>query len=58
MTYDVRNANPVLGQEQKCGRVKLVNEITILLSKTLDLVPTSLNLTQECLGNPTIIQRS
>jgi hypothetical protein len=56
MTYDVRNANPVLGQEQKCGRVKLVNEITILLSKTLDLVPTSLNLTQECLGNSTIIQ--
>jgi len=56
MTYG--NANSVLGQEQKCGRVKLVNEITILLSKTLDLVPTSLNLTQECLGTPTIIQRS
>jgi hypothetical protein len=34
MTYDVRNANPVLGQEQKCCRVKLVNEITILLSQT------------------------
>jgi len=27
MTYDVRNPGPGFGQAQKCGRVKLVNEI-------------------------------
>jgi len=27
MTYEVRNPGPVLGQAQKSGHVKLVNEI-------------------------------
>jgi hypothetical protein len=32
MTYEVGNPGPGLGQAQKSGRVKLVNEISILLS--------------------------
>jgi len=32
MTYDVGNQGPGLGQAQKCGRVKQVNEITTLPS--------------------------
>jgi hypothetical protein len=32
MTYEVGNPGPGLGQAQECGRVKLVNKISILLS--------------------------
>ena len=32
MTYDVENPGPGLGQEQKCGRVKLANGIPTLPS--------------------------
>jgi hypothetical protein len=36
MTYDVGNPNPCLGQVQKCGGVKPVNEIPTLSSWKLD----------------------
>jgi hypothetical protein len=32
MTYDIGNPDPVLGQTQKCGRVKLFNGIPTILS--------------------------
>jgi hypothetical protein len=31
-TYDIGNPDPVLGQTQKCGRVKLFNGIPTILS--------------------------
>jgi hypothetical protein len=37
-TYDIGNPSPGLGQEQKCGRVKPVNETPTLSSCLFDIL--------------------